>query len=99
MPERLHRAVDERGIPQVRATDLFPELSDDIDRRIMHSETKIKLWVIGAVLANAMAATARSLRFVGTFGSGVRIDGTNATGGFSPNDCHRAARHRQVDRR
>lgn len=35
--------------------ELFPELSSDIDRRIVHSETRIKNWVIGGILANLIA--------------------------------------------
>ena len=38
--------------PEIRARDLFPELDEDIDRRILHSETRIKYWVVAGVIAN-----------------------------------------------
>lgn len=42
-------------LPPIKATDLFPDLSLDIDRRISQSQTNIKYWVICGVLANLMA--------------------------------------------
>jgi hypothetical protein len=41
---------------RLKATELFPELSDDMDRRIELSATKIKLWIIGGILANLVVA-------------------------------------------
>lgn len=40
---------------KIIATDLFPELSGDIDRRISHAEVRIKYWVMAGVLANLVA--------------------------------------------
>lgn len=40
---------------RIKATDLFPDLDEDIDRRIAHAETRIKYWVIIGVLANVAA--------------------------------------------
>ena len=52
-------------IPQpVKATELFPELSADMDRRISHSETRLKFWVVGGVLANLIALAAIGLPMV-----------------------------------
>lgn len=48
----------------VKATDLFPELSNDMDRRIAHSETRLKFWVVGGVLANLIALAAIGLPMV-----------------------------------
>lgn len=39
----------------IKATELFPDLDEDIDRRILHSETRIKYWVIVGVLVNVLA--------------------------------------------
>lgn len=43
------------GAPgEVKGTELFPDISDEIDRRIVHSEQRIKSWVMGGILANLM---------------------------------------------
>jgi len=39
---------------EVLGIDLFPDLSAEIDRRILHSEQRIKYWVIAGVLAQLM---------------------------------------------
>lgn len=36
----------------VNVFDLFPTLSEDIDRRISHAETRIKNWVMTGILVN-----------------------------------------------
>jgi hypothetical protein len=36
----------------VKGVDLFPDLSDEIDRRIATSELRIKTWVMGGIVAN-----------------------------------------------
>lgn len=54
MPDRF--IPPQQTLPRTPAFDLFPELSDDMDRRIMHSETRIKFWIIGGVLANVLVA-------------------------------------------
>ena len=38
-----------------RMHHMFPEFSQDVDRRILHAETRIKSWVVGGILANVMA--------------------------------------------
>jgi len=43
--------ADER---RVLGIELFPDLSEEIDRRIMHSETRIKYWVVGGVLVHLL---------------------------------------------
>jgi hypothetical protein len=40
----------------VRGNDLFPDISDEIDRRIIHSEQRIKTWVLAGVAANLIVA-------------------------------------------
>ena len=67
MVGRVSYSVDEVD-HQVRATDLFPELSSDIDRRIQHSETRIKFWIIGGVLANLLVAMAGALPIIYSLG-------------------------------
>ena len=44
--------------PDVKAVDLFPELSEDIDRRISASEQRVKYWVIVGALANSVGLMA-----------------------------------------
>lgn len=41
--------------PPTNLWELFPELSHDIDRRILHAETRIKYWVVGGILLNLFA--------------------------------------------
>src|SRR5688572_14923029 len=41
---------------EVRGLDLFPDVSDEIDRRIGHSEQRIKFWVMAGVAANLLVA-------------------------------------------
>ncbi len=52
----------------VNATDLFPELSDEIDRRVTHSETRIKFWVMAGVVVNLMVAVGAAIPLVFTMG-------------------------------
>lgn len=40
----------------VRGNDLFPDISDEIDRRIIHSEQRIKTWVLAGIAANLIVA-------------------------------------------
>lgn len=40
----------------VRATDIFPDLSEEIDRRIAHSEQRLKYWVLAGIVTNLMVA-------------------------------------------
>jgi len=40
----------------VRGIELFPDVSDEIDRRISHSEQRIKTWVLGGIAANLIVA-------------------------------------------
>ena len=40
----------------VRGIDLFPDVSDEIDRRIAHAEQRIKTWVLGGIAANLLVA-------------------------------------------
>lgn len=53
--DRVQRAVDQ--LKPVDPYALFPELNEDIDRRISHSEQRIKYWVIFGVLVNFVALT------------------------------------------
>ena len=39
-----------------RGIELFPDVSDEIDRRISHSEQRIKTWVLGGIAANLLVA-------------------------------------------
>lgn len=39
-----------------RGIDLFPDISEEIDRRIQHSEQRIKTWVLGGIAANLLVA-------------------------------------------
>lgn len=32
--------------------DLFPDVGEEIDRRVVHSETRIKNWVVTGIVAN-----------------------------------------------
>ena len=49
--------TQDSGRPPARAaTDLFPELSDEIDRRDPHSEQRIKFWVMAGIVANLLVA-------------------------------------------
>lgn len=47
----------------------FPSLEDDIDRRIEHSEGRIKYWVIAGVLANLVALVGIGAPMIYYFGS------------------------------
>lgn|SRR5574338_903977 len=40
----------------VRGVDIFPDISDEIDRRIQHAEQRIKTWVLGGIAANLVVA-------------------------------------------
>lgn len=40
----------------VRGIDIFPDISDEIDRRIAHAEQRIKTWVLGGIAANLLVA-------------------------------------------
>lgn len=44
------------GNEQTRGIDIFPDISDEIDRRIQHSEQRIKTWVLGGIAANLLVA-------------------------------------------
>lgn len=44
--------------------DLFPELSQDMDRRILHAETRIKYWVVAGVLMNLLIFLSAGLPLV-----------------------------------
>lgn len=66
---------------EVRATDLFPELSDEIDRRIMHSEQRIKYWVMGGIVANLLTllvATIPMVFYLGQISRDVQTTVTTA---------------------
>lgn len=56
MSDQIPNAFGTSGPGPVRAVDIFPELSDELDRRIAHSEQRIKSWVIAGILANLMVA-------------------------------------------
>lgn len=51
-------------VGDVKATELFPELSDDINRRIAASETRIKYWVIMGILGNSIGLLTIALPLV-----------------------------------
>lgn len=44
------------GSDPVRGIDVFPDISDEIDRRIIHAEQRIKTWVLGGIAANLLVA-------------------------------------------
>lgn len=41
--------------PSASLWELFPELSQDVDRRILHAETRVKYWVVAGTLVNFVA--------------------------------------------
>jgi hypothetical protein len=45
----------------LRALDVFPDLSDELDRRIGHSETRIKYWVLVGVITNFLIALSAAI--------------------------------------
>lgn len=49
--------------------EAYPSLEDDIDRRIEHSEGRIKYWVIAGILANLVALVGIGVPLVYYFGS------------------------------
>jgi cell division protein ZapA (FtsZ GTPase activity inhibitor) len=51
MPDRINLNPD-----SVRGIDIFPDVSDEIDRRIEHAEQRIKTWVLGGIAANLLVA-------------------------------------------
>lgn len=57
----------ESGTP-LRALDLFPDLSEEIDRRIIHSETRIKYWVLVGVIVNFLIAIGAAIPVIWTSG-------------------------------
>src|SRR5215204_1288607 len=67
--------VSESNTGQLRALDLFPDLSDEIDRRITHSETRIKYWVLVGVVVNFLIAVGAAIPVIyasGTIASDIR---------------------------
>lgn len=61
--------ADEMGLGKaypvggVSARELFPEIvsSEEIDRRIMHSEQRIKFWIMAGVASNLVVAVAAAI--------------------------------------
>ena len=54
--------------PVASAFDLFPELSDEVDRRIAYAETRVKNWVLVGILGNVLtlgAAVTPAVYFLG----------------------------------
>ncbi len=52
----------------VAATDLFPELSDEMDRRIAHEGTRIKFWVMAGICVNLLVAVGAAIPLVFSMG-------------------------------
>lgn len=50
--------------PPVNLYELFPELSQDVDRRIAHAETRIKYWVVAGVLVNLVSLVIAAIPLV-----------------------------------
>lgn len=48
----------------LRAIDLFPDLSEELDRRISHAETRVKYWVLVGVIVNFLVAVAAAVPVV-----------------------------------
>jgi hypothetical protein len=48
----------------IRGSELFPDVSDEIDRRIEHSEQRIKTWVLAGVAANLLVAIIAALPMI-----------------------------------
>jgi len=64
----------------VRGTDLFPDISDEIDRRIQHAEQRIKTWVLGGIAANLLVAIMAAIPTIFYMGQVSRdISQTNQT--------------------
>ena len=54
--ERLRDGLHTESPGPVRATDLFPDLSDEMDRRDKSTEQRIKIWILAGVAANLLVA-------------------------------------------
>lgn len=48
----------------VRGLELFPDMSEEIDRRIQHSEHRIKYWIVVGVLANLITLIGAAIPMV-----------------------------------
>lgn len=64
-------------IGDVQAKDLWPEIvsSDEIDRRIMHSEQRIKFWIMAGVASNlivAISAAIPAIFYIGQISNSVQ---------------------------
>lgn len=57
--------------------DLFPGLSEEIDRRIAYSEQRIKNWVLGGIIANVLVVAGAAIPMVFYLGQMSR-DGAQA---------------------
>lgn len=53
----------------VKATELFPELSTDMDRRIGHAEMRLKFWVVAGILCNVVGGLAVGIPMIYYLGS------------------------------
>lgn len=49
--------------------EAYPELEDDMDRRIEHSEGRIKYWVVAGILANVLTLLGVGAPLVYYFGA------------------------------
>lgn len=50
--DRTNKTVHYHEPEQVHGVDLFPDISEEIDRRVVHSEHRIKYWIVVGILAN-----------------------------------------------
>lgn len=76
------RTIQEMIDNPVSAFELFPTLEEEVDRRITHSETRIKFWVISGVLANLIVLIGLGAPLVYYLGT-MQAQATTAMTGLS----------------
>jgi acyl CoA:acetate/3-ketoacid CoA transferase alpha subunit len=54
----------ESFLPKVRLEELYPEWSQEVDRRISASEIRIKFWVVGGALVNFIVAAGAAIPMI-----------------------------------
>lgn len=67
-----HEAANDRA----QSFELTPKLSMEIDRRISHSEMRIKYWIIAGVLANVLIFVVAAIPVVYFLGQ-IHVQATN----------------------
>lgn len=73
MAGKLRKGFPEADGP-IRANDIFPDLDEDIDRRIAYSEQRIKSWVLAGIAINlllAISAAIPTIFYMGQISSNI----------------------------